>query len=136
DKGEDKGELVHLVDFSNPDNNQFLATNQYTIIENNNNKRPDVIIFVNGLPLVVIELKNPADENATIDKAFNQIVTYTKTIPSLFHYNGFIIISDGFDARAGTVSSDFSRYMAWKSKAGLHEASQLRSQLETLAQGM
>jgi type I restriction enzyme, R subunit len=134
--GEDKADLVRLIDFSSPDNNEFIVANQFTVIENGNNKRPDVVLFVNGLPLVVIELKNPADEHATIEKAHNQITTYTCTIPSLFHYNGFIIISDGFEARAGTVSSDISRYMAWKSKDGMQEASHLRSELETLVSGM
>jgi type I restriction enzyme, R subunit len=134
--GEDKDTLVYLIDFAQPENNEFVVANQFTIIENGNNKRPDVILFVNGLPLVVIELKNPADEHATIDKAYNQLLTYTNTIPSLFHYNAFNIISDGFEAKAGTLSADLSRYMAWKSKDGLQEASHLRSQLETLVSGM
>lgn len=134
--GEDKDTLVYLIDFKRPERNEFLVSNQFTVIENSNNKRPDVILFVNGLPLVVMELKNPADEHATIDKAYNQVLTYMRAIPSLFHYNGLIIISDGFEARAGTISADLSRYMAWKSKDGLQEASALRSQLETLVSGM
>lgn len=133
---EDKDTLVHLIDFANSERNEFVVANQFTVIENGANKRPDVILFINGLPLVVIELKNPADEHATVDKAYNQIQTYKSTIPSLFHYNGFIIISDGFEAKAGTVSADLSRYMAWKSKDGVKEASNLRSQLETLIEGM
>jgi type I restriction enzyme, R subunit len=135
-KGEDKDTLVNLIDFAHPERNEFLVANQFTIIENGNNKRPDVIIFINGLPLVVIELKNPADEHATLDKAYNQLQTYLITIPSLFHYNGLLVISDGFEAKAGTISADFSRYMAWKSKDGMQEASALRSQLETLMTGM
>lgn len=79
--GADRGDLVWLIDFKNPDNNEFLVSNQFTVIENEVNKRPDVILFVNGLPLVVIELKNPADENATVKSAFEQLQTYKQTIP-------------------------------------------------------
>jgi len=87
--GVERGDIVWLVDFENPENNEFLVTNQFTVIENNVNKRPDAILFVNGLPLVVIELKNPADENATVKSAFRQIQTYKQAIPGLFTYNGF-----------------------------------------------
>jgi len=134
--GIERGDLVWLIDFNNPENNDFLVVNQFTVIENNVNKRPDVIIFVNGLPLVVIELKNPADENATLKSAFDQIQTYKQMIPSLFLYNAFIVISDGLEARAGTISSDFSHFMAWKSIDGKTDASHLISQIETLIKGM
>ncbi len=134
--GHERGDLVWLVDFQNPENNEFLVVNQYTIIENHVNKRPDVILFVNGIPLVVIELKNPADENATIHSAFKQLETYKQAIPSLFTYNGFLVISDGLEAKAGTISSGFSRFMTWKTADGKVEASNLVSQLETLIQGM
>jgi type I restriction enzyme R subunit len=130
------GDKVWLVDFNNPGNNEFLVVNQFTVIENNQNKRPDIILFINGLPLVVIELKNAADENATIHKAYEQIQTYKATIPSLFTYNELIIISDGLEAKVGSLSADFSRFMTWKAKDGLTEASQLVSQLETLINGM
>jgi type I restriction enzyme R subunit len=93
--GADRGDLVWLIDFKNPDNNEFIVSNQFTVIENNMNKRPDIILFVNGLPLVVIELKNPADENATVKSAFKQLQTYKQAIPGLFTYNGFMVISDG-----------------------------------------
>ncbi len=132
----DRGDLVWLVDFKHPENNEFLVANQFTVIENGNNKRPDVILFVNGIPLVVVELKNPADENATIKSAFRQIETYKAVIPGLFTYNGFAIISDGLEAKAGSVSAGFSRFMAWKSADGKAEASHLVSQLETLINGM
>lgn len=135
-EGKERGDLVWLVDFNNPDNNDFVVCSQFTVIENGVNKRPDVILFVNGLPLVVIELKNPADENATVKSAFKQIQTYKSAIPSLFTYNGFCIISDGLEARAGTISSGYSRFMAWKSADGNKEASPLISQLETLIKGM
>lgn len=134
--GSERGELVWLVDFDNPHNNDFTVVNQFTVIENNHNKRPDVILFVNGLPLVVIELKNAADENATVQSAFRQIETYKETIPSLFAYNSVVVISDGLEARAGSLSAGFSRMMAWKSADGKAEASHLVSQLEVLINGM
>ncbi|MCB0507123.1 MAG: type I restriction endonuclease subunit R [Flavobacteriales bacterium] len=134
--GDDRGDRVWLIDFKNPHNNEFVVANQFTIIENGNNKRPDVILFVNGIPLVVIELKNAADENTTIHSAFKQVETYKAIIPSLFTYNGFVVISDGLEAKAGSISAGFSRYMAWKSADGKAEASHLVSQLETLIQGM
>ena len=134
--GIERGDLVWLIDFNNPENNDFLVVNQFTVIENNINKRPDVVIFVNGLPLVVIELKNPADENATLKSAFDQIQTYKQMIPSLFIYNAFIVISDGLEAKAGTISSGFSHFMAWKSIDGKTDASHLIGQIETLVKGM
>lgn len=134
--GAERGELVWLVDFDHPLNNEFTVVNQYTIIENGRNKRPDLILFVNGLPLVVMELKNAADENATLQSAFRQMETYKETIPSLFTYNELIVISDGLEARAGSLSAGFSRMMAWKSADGKAEASRLVSQLEVLIQGM
>ena len=132
----ERGDLVWLIDFKNPTNNDFVACNQFTVIENNINKRPDAILFVNGLPLVVIELKNPADENATVKSAFKQIQTYKGAIPGLFTYNGITVISDGLEARAGTISSGYNRFMAWKSIDGKKEASHLIGQLETLITGM
>lgn len=134
--GMDRGDRVWLIDFEHPENNDFVVANQFTVSENGNNKRPDIVLFLNGIPLVVIELKNPADENATLRAAFNQIETYKSVIPSLFTYNGFIIISDGLEAKAGTISSGFSRFMAWKTVDGKIEASSLVSQLETLILGM
>lgn len=134
--GNTRGDLVWLIDFNEPENNDFVVLNQYTIIENNVNKRPDVILFINGLPLVVIELKNAADENATIHSAFKQLQTYKQAIPTLFTYNAFLVISDGLEAKAGTISAGFSRFMAWKSADGANEASHLVGQLETLIQGM
>ena len=131
-----RGDLVWLIDFKNPENNDFLVANQFTVIENNVNKRPDVILFVNGLPLVVIELKNPADENATVRSAFKQLQTYKQAIPVLFTYNGFMVISDGLEAKAGTISSGLTRFMAWKTSDGKVEASALIGQLETLIKGM
>lgn len=134
--GHSRGDLVWLIDFKHPENNDFTVVNQFVIIENHVNKRPDVILFVNGLPLVVIELKNPADENATIHSAFKQLQTYKQAIPSLFTYNGFLVISDGLEAKSGSLSAGLSRFMAWKSSDGKVEASPLIGQLETLIIGM
>jgi len=127
---------VALVDFEHPMNNAFLCVNQYIIVEKNQNKRPDMLLFVNGIPLVVIELKNAADENAKMRKAFDQIQTYKATIPSLFTYNALCVISDGHECKAGSVSAGFSRYMAWKSADGIKEASLFIPQLEILLKGM
>jgi len=134
--GNNRGDLVWLIDFKNPENNDFLVTNQFTVIENGINKRPDIILFVNGLPLVIIELKNPADENATVRSAYRQLQTYKQVISSLFTYNGFMVISDGLEARAGSLSASFNRFMTWKSSDGKVEASPLIGQLETLIKGM
>ncbi len=134
--GYERSYEVALIDFENPSNNQFLAVNQYTIIENNQNKRPDILLFVNGIPLVVIELKNPTDENANILSAYKQIQTYKAIIPSLFTFNAACIISDGLECKAGSVSADLSRYMTWKSADGRIDASRFKPQLETLLRGM
>jgi len=141
----ERGDRVWLIDFENPYNNDFVVANQFTVVEKNQNlrlhtpyrqKRPDIILFVNGIPLVVIELKNAADENATIRSAYRQIETYKTIIPTLFTYNGIVVISDGLEAKAGSISAGFSRFMAWKSSDGKSEASPLVSQLETLILGM
>jgi type I restriction enzyme, R subunit len=134
--GYERSHEVALVDFEHPENNQFLVINQYTIVENNQTKRPDVLLFVNGIPMVVIELKNATDENADIVSAFKQIQTYKAIIPGLFTYNSVCIISDGLECKAGSVSADISRYMAWKSTDGIKDASRFRPQLETLLKGM
>ncbi len=140
--GYERSHEVELIDFNNPLNNDYLAVNQYTIVERNiasgssQNKRPDILLFVNGIPLVVIELKNAADEHATIRKAYEQIQTYKATIPSLFTYNAVCIISDGMECKAGSVSAGFSRYMTWKSVDGKKEASRFTPQLEILLKGM
>lgn len=134
--GQDCGDLVWLIDFAHPENNEFIVANQFTVIENNQHKRPDLVLFINGLPLVVIELKNATDENATLKSAYKQLDTYKHTIPSLFTTNAILIISDGLEAKAGSLSAGFSRFMAWKSVDGTTEASSLVSQIETLIKGM
>ncbi|RMD99692.1 MAG: type I restriction endonuclease subunit R, partial [Bacteroidetes bacterium] len=130
--GQERGDLVWLVDFAHPENNDYLAVNQFTVVENGINKRPDVVLFVNGLPLVVIELKNAAKEDATIKDAYKQLQTYKKTIPSLFTTNGVLVISDGLEAKAGSLSANMGRFMAWKTVDGVTEASPNTPELITL----
>ncbi len=115
--GEQRTYTVKLIDFLNSDKNEFHVVNQYTIIEYKN-KRPDVLVFVNGIPLVLFELKNITNEDATIENAYKQVKNYQMDIPSLFYYNAFNVISDGLDTRMGTITSDFTRYMVWKSENG------------------
>ncbi|MBT6051581.1 MAG: type I restriction endonuclease subunit R, partial [Candidatus Scalindua sp.] len=131
-----KGGKVWLIDYDNLNENDFLVCNQFTIIEENVNKRPDIVIFVNGLPLVVIELKNAADENATVKKAYTQLQNYKKAVPSLFYYNSLLVASDGFDAKVGSLTSGWSRFHAWKSIDGEIESSSTTPQMETLIRGM
>lgn len=134
--GFDRSHEVALIDFENPLNNEFLVVNQYTIVENNQTKRPDVLLFVNGIPLVLMELKNAADENATIHKAFDQIQAYKATIPSLFTYNTLCVISDGLGCKAGSISAGYTRFMSWKTADGRKEASRFMPQLEVMLKGM
>lgn len=134
--GAERGGLVSLIDYANPENNDFVVVNQFTVIENHQNKRPDLLLFVNGIPLVIIELKNATDENATIKSAYKQLETYKHTIPCLFTSNALLVITDGLEAKAGSLSAGYSRFMAWKTADGKVEASHLVSQLETLIKGM
>ncbi len=115
--GELRTYTVKLIDFTDPEKNKFHVINQYTVIEYKN-KRPDVLVFVNGIPLVLFELKNITNEDATIENAYKQVKNYQMDIPSLFYYNAFNVISDGLDTRMGTITSDFTRYMVWKSENG------------------
>ena len=110
DDGTTKHDLARLMDLADPTANEFLAVNQFTIIEGGQNRRPDILIFVNGLPLAILELKNPADATATLKSAFNQIQTYKSQIGSLFPYNAIMVISDGLQARVGTLTSDWERF--------------------------
>jgi type I restriction enzyme R subunit len=132
---EERYEKVWLFDFKHLENNDFLAANQFTIIENNNERRPDVILFINGIPLVTIELKNIADENATIWTAYDQFQTYKEQIPSLFKYNEILIISDGLQARAGTITSERERFMRWKTIDG-EKPKEALIEVEVLLRGM
>lgn len=130
-----KTEKAIIIDFEHPERNDFLVVNQFTIIENEN-RRPDVLIFVNGLPLVVIELKSTTDENVGIEQAYNQIQTYKQDIPSLFYYNAFCILSDGINAKTGTITSNEERFMNWRSVDGVNVASLDVPQYEVMIRGM
>ena len=131
-----KGDQVRLADFDHPEKNDWLAINQFTIIENHNNRRPDILLFLNGIPVVIIELKNPADEKATVETAFRQIQTYKQQIPSLFTYNEMAVISDGLDARIGTFTSIRERFMPWRTIEGDKFAPDTMLRLEVLAKGV
>jgi type I restriction enzyme, R subunit len=126
---------LQVIDFHEPRNNHFLAVNQFTIIEHQN-RRPDIILFVNGLPLGVIELKNPADEQATLRGAFNQLQTYKHDIRSLFPYNEAMVVSDGFEARLGSLTSDWERFTPWRTVDGEETDPKGVPELETLIKGV
>jgi type I restriction enzyme R subunit len=130
------GEQARLIDFDDPDANNWLAVNQFTVIENKANRRPDVVTFVNGLPLGVVELKNPGDENATLDGAFNQLQTYKGQITSLFRANAVLVISDGIAARIGSLTADRERFMPWRTVAGDAPAAKGTPEIETVLKGV
>ncbi len=135
--GETRGDFVRLIDFADPAANEWLAVNQFSIRGAKHTRRPDIILFINGLPLVLIELKNPADTHADIWKAFDQLQTYKEQIPDVFQYNEILVISDGSDARLGSLSSNAERFMAWRTidGAALDPLGQFR-ELETLVRGI
>lgn len=135
-EGDSKTIKVKILDDVTFSNNHWYVTHQLTIIDNGQRKRPDVIIYLNGIPVIVIELKNAVDENADISKAFNQLKTYHNSIPNLFAYNCFEIISDGLEAKLGTITSDFSRFMSWKTADGKTIASNRVSELAVMIDGM
>jgi type I restriction enzyme, R subunit len=130
-----KGDQVRLADFEHPEKNDWLAVNQFTVIENHNNRRPDILLFLNGLPIVIIELKNPTDEKATIETAYRQIQTYKQQIPGLFAHNEMIVISDGLEARIGTLTSIRERFMPWRTIEGEQLAPPTLLRLEVLIRG-
>ena len=130
------GDKVWLIDFEEAKNNDWLVVNQFTVVEGRQNRRPDIVVFVNGLPLAVIELKNPADENATIQAAHNQFQTYKRDIPSLFNYNELLVLSDGTEARMGTLTSGWEWFLPWKTIGGETEAPVEFAELEVLIKGV
>ncbi|TDT72499.1 type I restriction enzyme R subunit [Hypnocyclicus thermotrophus] len=132
--GKTKGINVTLLDVENPDNNSFWVVNQLVVKENNNEKRFDVVIFVNGLPLVFVELKSATDENATLRKAYTQIQNYKKAVPTIFYYNALCVISDGIEAKTSSISAPFTRYLSWKSPEKLDNDP--RTELQILTQYM
>ena len=126
---------ARLFDLSNLENNDWVVVNQWTVVEGHHNRRPDIVVFVNGIPLGVIELKNPGDETATLWSAFNQLQTYKEQIPSLFTFNELLVISDGYDARIGSLSSNRERFAPWRTIEGEEEAS-MRPPIEVLIKGV
>lgn len=132
--GEEQSAIVYLVDYENLDNNSFIVANQWTFIEKSN-RRPDVIVFLNGLPVVLMELKSPVKEDATIHDAYNQIRNYLQEIPSMFIYNAFCVISDMAQTKAGTITSPESRFMEWKTIDGNYENTQF-AQYDTFFNGI
>ena len=131
-----RGDRVRLVDFDRPANNDWLVVNQFAVIEGQNHRRPDIVVFINGLPLGVIELKNAADEDATIWDAWNQLQTYKQEIPSLFHYNEALVISDGLKARIGSLTANQEWFKVWRTVAGEETAPPSILELEVLVRGV
>lgn len=130
------GDVARLIDFADVEANDWLVVNQYTVIEAQRNRRPDVVLFVNGLPLAVIELKNPGDENATLEGAFNQLQTYKDQIPTLFRTNAVLVTSDGLQARIGSLTANLERFMPWRTVDGKDIAPKGSPELETVIEGV
>lgn len=135
DKGT-KSDNIKIIDFQNIENNEFVVINQFTIIENKNNRRPDLIVFVNGLPLAILELKNIADTNTDIWDAFNQIQTYKKEIPSVFNYSAVNVISDGIYTKIGSLTADRERFQVWRTIDSENLAPKTMLSLEVLIKGL
>ena len=133
-KGEERSGLVYIVDYKNPNNNSFVVANQWTFIENSN-KRPDMLLFLNGLPMVLIELKSPSREETDASEGYRQIRNYMQEIPSMFIYNCVCVISDHLTSKAGTITSGEDRFMDWKTKDGSYENTQY-AQFDTFFEGM
>lgn len=130
------GDRIRVVDFDNPENNEFLVVNQFTVVNERKNRRPDVVLFVNGIPLVVAELKNPADEKATVEQAYVQITNYKNEIPQLFVYNELCVLSDGVRTEVGTISSDKQFFREWKAISATQEATPEYCSLEVAVKGL
>ena len=121
--GEERSTIVYLVDYKNPANNSFIVANQWTFIENSN-KRPDIILFLNGLPIALMELKSPSREETDASQAYRQLRNYMAEIPSMFIYNAICVMSDQLTSKAGTITSGEDRFMEWKTKDGSYENTQ------------
>lgn len=132
--GEERADIVYLVDYENPNNNSFIVANQWTFIENSN-KRPDIILFINGLPLVLVELKSPSREETDASEAYRQLRNYMKEIPSMFIYNAICVMSDQLVSKAGTITSGEDRFMEWKTVDGSYENTQYAS-FDTFFEGL
>lgn len=134
-KGEERSSIVYLLDYSNAKNNTFYVVNQFTFIENGNNRRPDIILFINGMPLVLMELKSPSKDEVGAENAYNQIRNYMQDIPSMFYYNAICVISDLSTNKAGTITSGLDRFMEWKTKDGSYENTAY-AQFDTFYEGL
>ena len=134
-KGEERASIVYLIDYDKMENNTFYVVNQYTYIENGNNRRPDVILYINGFPLVLMELKSPSKDEVGAENAYNQIRNYMQDIPSMFIYNAICVISDLSTNKAGTITSGLDRFMEWKTKDGNYENTAY-AQFDTFYEGM
>lgn len=134
-KGEERSVIVRLIEYEKVERNTFYVVNQFTFLENGNNRRPDVILFINGLPLVLMELKSPSKDEVGAENAFNQIRNYMKDIPSMFYYNAICVISDLSTNKAGTITSGLDRFMEWKTKDGEYENTAY-AQFDTFYEGM
>ena len=132
--GEERSSIAYLADYQNPDNNSFIVANQWTFIENSN-KRPDVILFLNGLPVALMELKSPSREETDASEAYRQLRNYMREIPSMFIYNAICVMSDQLTSKAGTVTSGEDRFMEWKTKDGSYENTQY-AQFDTFFEGI
>lgn len=130
-----KIDLAHLIDFSTPRNNEFLVVNQFTVTGSKQPRRPDIVVFINGLPLAVIELKNPSNEQTDVWDAFNQLQTYKKEISDLFNSNEALVISDGWTARVGSLSANAERMLPWRTIANENDRPRLQLELETVVRG-
>src|SRR3569832_38061 len=130
------GAQARVIDFDTPDNNDWLAVNQFTVAEGQHTRRPDVVLFANGLPLAVIELKNPADENATVWSAWQQFQTYQAQVPSLFATNAALVISDGMQARVGAVGAGKEWFKPWRTISGREDASSKLTELQVVLEGV
>ena len=134
--GEIRGAQARVLDFDNTDANDWLAVNQFTVAENKHSRRPDIVLFVNGLPLAVVELKNAADENATIWTAFQQLQTYKAEVPSLFATNALLVISDGVEARVGTLTAGREWFKPWRTVSGERLADPHLPELQVVSEGV
>ena len=133
--GEERSSVVRLIDYTDAAKNDFYVVNQYTFVENGNNRRPDIILFINGMPLVLMELKSPSKDEVGAENAYNQIRNYMQDVPSLFYYNAICVISDLSTNKAGTITSGLDRFMEWKTKDGDYENTAY-AQFDTFYEGM
>ncbi len=134
--GSIRGAQARVLDFTDPGNNDWLAVNQFTVTENKHTRRPDVVVFINGLPLVLVELKNATDENATIWSAFQQLQTYKAELPTLFAYNALLVISDGMQARIGTLTAGREWFKPWRTISGETLAPSATPELQVMIEGV